>query len=290
MATIGRRRARRTPRSGASRTAGVRGAGATDVGHARDVNQDVIVVEPDLGLYIVLDGMGGRNAGEVAARLAGERVVDYVRQEARVLRRWPRRVIERAFDAATEALYLAGLQLEQRRGMGTTAVACLVVDPTLAVIAHVGDSRAYLLRDGELVQLTRDHSLVQELVDQGKLSPAGARRSSQRHVITRKLGHFSVRTDVQERTLEPGDRLLLCSDGLHGYTPERSIRRVLASRGDPAQLAHELVALALRGRAPDNVSAVVIAVDGAPSGERPRSPRRPARVARVAGPKKTTRR
>ena len=110
-------------------------------------------------------------------------------------------------------------------------MACVVVDPTRVVIAHVGEGRAYLLRDGKLAQLTRRHSAVQELVDRGKLSPRSARRSPKRHVITRSLGHRTVRPDVRERRLRAGDRLLLCSDGLHGYTPARVIRRVLAGDG-----------------------------------------------------------
>jgi protein phosphatase len=262
----------RTPLS-----APIRGAGETDVGSVRDRNEDVVLVEPDLGLYAVFDGMGGSNAGDVAARMASERIADYVREKAHLLRRNPARVLERALHAASDAVIMASVNTEHLHGMRTTVVACLVVDPVRAVIAHVGDSRAYLLRDGELAQLTRDHSLVQELVDEGKLSPRGARRSRRRNLVTRAVGRTSVllEVDMQELALEPGDRLLLCSDGLHGYTPARLIRRVLAGDGTPEQLALSLVDLALSRPAPDNVSAVVISVDGggAPATQRSSSAR-----------------
>ncbi len=247
----------------------MRGAGETDVGHVRDRNEDVLLVEPDLGLYAVLDGMGGANAGDIAAKLASEVIANDVWEQARIRRRSPRRrpprqLLEYAFHDASADVIIAGETKEQCRGMRTTAVACLVVDPTRVVVAHVGDSRAYLFRAGELAQLTHDHTVAQELVDAGQLSASSARRSPKRHWLTRALGRTSVplRVDVREQTLRPGDRVLLCSDGLHGYIPARSIRRVLAAEATPEQVAHELVALALRGEAPDNISAVVISVEG----------------------------
>jgi len=227
------------------------------------VNQDAILVAPDLGLYAVLDGMGGHPAGDVASRTAAAVMAEYMRMRARSRRRWPRQVLDQAIRAASEMLYWEGQRNEHLREMGTTVVACLVVDPTHVVIAHVGDSRAYLLRAGKLAQLTRDHSLVQERVDRGELTPRSARRSRKRHTITRSVGHRTVRPDVRERRLRAGDRLLLCSDGLHGYTPARLIRRVLEGDGSAEELAQALVDLALSRPAPDNVSAVVIAVGGA---------------------------
>jgi protein phosphatase len=258
----GRQRKGRTARTPPSDW--VHGAGETDVGHVRDQNEDVLIVEPELGLYAVLDGMGGANAGDVAARMAAECISDYVRQETDLRRRDPERLLRYAVHHASNAVIDAGESIAEYRGMRTTAVVCLVVDPTRVLVAHVGDSRAYLLRDGELTALTRDHTLVQELVEEGRLTPRGARRSRRRHLLTRALGRTSVllKVDVWDQTLRPGDRLLLCSDGLHGYTPARSIRRVLAADRTPAQVAHELVALVLRGRAPDNTSAVVISVNG----------------------------
>jgi len=269
VAAIERQRGRRSTRNGMLRVARVRGAGTTNIGHVRDRNEDVILVDPELGLYAVFDGLGGRSAGDVAAKLASEVVAGHVRDQARIRRRSPRRrspgqLLEYALHDASTDVIIAGETKEQCRGMRTTAVACLVVDSTRVVVAHAGDSRAYLLRDGELTALTRDHTVAQELVDAGQLSPRSVRRSPKRHRLTRALGRTRValRVDVREQPLRPGDRLLLCSDGLHGYTPARSIRRVLAGDGTPEQIAHELVALALAGKAPDNVSAVVICVSG----------------------------
>jgi protein phosphatase len=127
--------------------------------------------------------------------------------------------------------------------MGTTVVACLVVDPTYAVIAHAGDSRAYLLRDGQLTALTSDHTAAP-------------------HMLTRNLGReYGVHPDLRELALSTGDRLLLCSDGLYGGVPVGAIRRVLGSSSAPERVAHQLVARVLKGEASDNVSAIVIAVD-----------------------------
>ncbi len=273
------------------------GGGETHRGHVRDSNQDVILVEPDLGLYAVLDGMGGANAGDVAARMAGETIVDCVRAKSRIRRRSPHQLLRLALDTAAIEVLRAAEQRLEYRGMGTTVVACLVVGPTRVVIGHAGDSRAYLLRGGELIALTRDHTVAQRLLDEG------ARKIDEmtRHLLTRNLGReYGARADVVEQTLEPGDRLLLCSDGLYGGTGIGAIRRVLGSSDTPDRVAHSLVALALRGRASDNISAIVIAVDGGPvraaahrrspraqasSGDRaPTSPRR--RAAARSGPRR----
>ncbi len=170
-------------------------------------------------------------------------------------------MLECALRFASTNVFEAAKTRPDYRRMGTVAVACLVVDPTRAVIAHVGDSRAYLLRDGKLARLTRDHIAWIKIAESNRL------RSNRRRgtpVFTQCLGARRVHPDIIEVMFKPGDRLLLCSDGLHGYTPTRSSRRVLAGEGTPEQLAHRLIELALRGEAPDNVSAVVVSTgDGA---------------------------
>jgi PPM family protein phosphatase len=243
-------------------TALVRGAGETHRGHVRSENQDVLIVEPRLGLYAVLDGMGGTSAGDVAAHLAARSIAACIRQKTRTRQRSAEELLHLAIRTASLEVFTAGVRKREHLGMGTTVVACLVVDPTRVVIGHVGDSRAYLLRDGRLAALTRDHTVVQAMVDVGELSLDAAGRYPERHALTRCVGNPRGDPDVAEHRLRPGDRLLLCSDGLHGIAPARWIRRVLAGRGTPAQLAHRLVELALHFSAPDNVSAVVIAVDG----------------------------
>jgi PPM family protein phosphatase len=263
------RRRRPTPA-----TPRISAAGATHAGHVRLDNEDAILIEQELGLFAVLDGIGGHQAGEVAARLAAESITASVRQAAH-RRRWSRHVIERAILTAGAEVFRAGIQERDHFGMGTTVVACLIALPSRAVIAHVGDSRAYLLRDGKLEAVTRDHSMVQELVDAGELSARAAKRHPRRHVISRFLGRAGEYPDLVELALRRGDRLLLCSDGLHDYAPEGEIGRVLARRGGVEEIAGRLVQLALRCCTPDNISAVVIEVEGGRAGRA--AARRPAR-------------
>jgi PPM family protein phosphatase len=268
------------------------GGGETHRGHVREDNQDVILIESALGLYAVLDGMGGANAGDVAARMAGQAIAACIRKKSRIRRHSPRQLLELALQTANVEVFTAAQQRRDYRGMGTTVVACLVVDPTHVVIGHAGDSRAYLLRDEELVALTRDHTVAQDLFDVGELSFHEMERSPDKHRLTRNLGHgYGVRLDVLEQTLKPGDRLLLCSDGLYGGTSVGSIRRVLASRDAPEQVANELVELVLRGKASDNISAIVLAVEGGRvrAAKDRRSSRTQSRPPRASGPRKARR-
>jgi protein phosphatase len=269
-----RRRRRRLARTGTQ----VHGAGDSHRGHVLTENQDAIVLRPELGLYAVLDGIGGGPAGDVAAQLAGEVIAATLLRD-RNRRRRPRQALELALRIASGVVYAVGEKVPDCRGMGTTAVACLIAPPSRAVIGHLGDSRAYLLRGGKLAALTRDHSVVQQLIDAGEITARKAKHHPRRHALTRSVGG-SDRPDVVEQELRPGDRLLLCSDGLHGYVPESAIRRVLAGRGVPEQIARRLVELALKGEALDNVSAVVIEVGGRAGVEERRPKRGRAQAAR----------
>jgi protein phosphatase len=236
--------------------------GETHRGHIRETNQDVILVDPDLGLYALLDGMGGANAGDVAARLAGEEIATSIRRMSRIRRRSPRQALELALHTAAVEVFMAAEKQLAYRGMGTTVVACLVVEPTHVVIGHAGDSRAYLLRDGKLRALTRDHTVAQRLVDAGALRVDEVESCPQKHFLTRNLGReYGVQPDVLDLELKQGDRLLLCSDGLYGGAPVGSIQRVLGSREAPTRVARRLVELALRGEAADNISAIVLAAE-----------------------------
>jgi len=235
-------------------------ASKTDTGHRRRRNEDSHVVRPPL--FAVADGMGGAQAGEVASRLAAaaldepqasadgngeQRIVELV-QEAN------RRVFQRSLeDAATQ-------------GMGTTMTVALVDDAAGTVsFGHVGDSRAYRVRDGELVQLTEDHSLVGELVRSGRLSPQEAGTHPQRSVITRAVG-TEPDVDVDTFTVEgrPGDVFLLCSDGLTDMVEEDAIRAAVnASGGDLDRAARALVDAANAGGGEDNITVVLFRLDGA---------------------------
>lgn len=243
-------------------TTHVSGAGETHRG-GRPSNQDVLILEPELGLYAVLDGMGGAAAGETAARLASEALVEFIRKHSTSERFTPRELLEFAIDRAAAAVYLAGKQRPECSGMGTTVVACLVTDATCVIVGHVGDSRAYLLREGRFQVLTRDHTIAQRFIDDGELSPDSAERSFLKNILTRNLGDENgVQAEMLEMTLQAGDRVLLCSDGLYGCVPPEAIQRVLGSGEAPKEIAQTLIKRALKsGEATDNVSAVVLDVD-----------------------------
>jgi PPM family protein phosphatase len=239
---------------------GFRLGASSDRGRMREGNEDSFVASGHLAA--VADGMGGHLAGEVASAAATE--------ELRSLQDggpW------REGRSAGEALKRAVLEANRRiremaagdkslEGMGTTITA-LVEDGDVIHLAHVGDSRAYLLRGGELSQLTEDHTLVQELVKQGKLRPEDAKRHPQGSIITRALGvDPDVQVDTATFKIVAGDRLLLCTDGLSGVVDQTSIRNVLLRTRDPQQASERLIALANEQGGPDNITVVVLDARG----------------------------
>ena len=238
-------------------SAGLRSAGDTNVGKVRSTNEDALIIEPELGLYAVLDGMGGANAGDVASQLARDTIRAFVQDRVKTLE--PKELLEAAIVAGSAAVFAAAENNPDRHGMGTTVVACIIVEPTYLVVAHVGDSRAYLLRGGRLQALTRDHTIVEELASRGVLSADEVDRHPYKNVLSRNLGaRADARVDVVELELTPGDRLLLCSDGLYNYAAVDAIQYVLGSGDAPEHVAHDLIELALRGGGGDNVSTLVI--------------------------------
>jgi protein phosphatase len=234
----------------------IRAAGDSHVGSVRSANEDAIIVDDDLGLYAVLDGMGGAMAGDVAARLARDTLSQFVRANRRKLR--PRDLMDAAIQASAHAVHEASWARRDRNGMGTTVVACLIDNKT-AVLGHVGDSRGYLLRDGRLTQLTRDHTVVAELVERGTITAEEAEHHVYKNVLSRNLGSRpDAKVDITEVELAQGDRLLLCSDGLYGYSTHEGIQYLLGSDGQAAAVVDELIELALRGGGGDNVSAIIV--------------------------------
>lgn len=216
-----------------------------------------MVVDPPRGLYVVLDGMGGANAGDIASQTARDAIRDFVAK--RRLTMEPKALLEAAIQYGSAAVWNAAQQARERHGMGTTVVACLVVDAKRALIAHVGDSRAYLLRQGRLQSLTRDHTIVEELIDRGILAPEEADRHPYKNVLSRNLGAKpETRVDMFDLELRPGDRLLLCSDGLYGYASTEAMQYLLGSGDPPETVARDLIDLALRGGGGDNISTIVI--------------------------------
>jgi serine/threonine protein phosphatase PrpC len=238
-----------------------RAAALTDRGRVRKRNEDAYLVAPRARLLAVADGMGGHAAGDVASRLAIQTLEAAFARAPSPRIRAPalaRRLLG-AFDAANESILQHARLHRETSGMGTTLTALMPLQSSAqAVIAHVGDSRAYRVRDGELVQLTRDHTWVQQQVDAGMLAPAEARRHRLASVLSRVLGTESVGpADTFVIDVLPGDRYLLCSDGLTNMIEDADLRAMLI-REQPLELhARDLVEAAnLRG-GHDNVTVIL---------------------------------
>ena len=233
----------------------VRFGGASDVGALRRHNQDAWSASPGSGLWLVADGMGGAAAGDVASRLAIEEVGRLVANGT---------PLPDAVAAAHDAIAAAPAAGRGSAGMGTTLVALRLAGGRYE-LAWVGDSRIYRLRSGQLVQLTRDHSLVQDMVDDGQITAAEARSHPQRNIITRALGALSSpapRVDRREGSVQAGDVFLLCTDGLNGELDDDRIQSILVDSKDPQDAARKLVAAAVAAGGQDNVTAVVVAARG----------------------------
>jgi PPM family protein phosphatase len=227
---------------------------ATDVGRVRGHNEDAYLIDDQLGLVAVADGMGGHQAGEVASATALEALRAAVTSGEG---------IRDAVTAANEAVYEKSTTDERLRGMGTTLTAATLATGATLLLGHVGDSRAYLLHDGQLRRLTTDHSLVEELIQAGEITPAEAESDPRRSMITRALGiEPDVDVDLYPTPLTSGDRLLFCSDGLTGMVSEDEIRSVLTEEADPGAAARRLIEAANRAGGIDNITVLVVdAVD-----------------------------
>jgi protein phosphatase len=248
----------------------------TDPGLRRSSNEDSFCTRADLGLFIVADGMGGHVAGEVASRIAVETIQTFISETAGADRHrtWPfpyepaiseeANRLKAAFRLANRQIASAMADSTDLRGMATTASAVLA-SSTRACVAHVGDSRVYALRSGSLVQLTNDHSWVEEQVRAGTLTPSAARQHPWRNVVTRALaGGDDPEVDVVDLTPNIGDRFLLCSDGLFAVVQNEQIAGVLSDgAASLQQMCDRLVAAANAGGGPDNITTLVLQVDAA---------------------------
>ncbi|HKL61723.1 MAG TPA: Stp1/IreP family PP2C-type Ser/Thr phosphatase [Woeseiaceae bacterium] len=243
----------------------------TDTGKVRDHNEDAIATQPDIGLMVLADGMGGYNAGEVASGIAVKTVFDLVgeatnredRGEVEPTSGLMRQtiVLRDAISRANKIIYQTAQSQPQCEGMGTTIVACLFYDDRVS-IAHVGDSRAYRLRADQFQQLTLDHSLLQELVDRGFYSPEEAQRSTNRNYVTRALGvEPGVEVEVQEYEVEREDVYLLCSDGLPDMVEDEDIHLTISTFSDSLDVVgQQLVQLTNDHGGRDNVSIMLARV------------------------------
>ena len=248
-------------------------AARTDPGLRRTQNEDCHIAQPELGLFVVADGVGGHAGGSIASRIAVDAIASAAEATASLkpadrwllpfdaaLSRGANR-LRVGFDLANQRIAERVASASALQGMATTAVAVLVEGLT-AALAHAGDSRAYLFRPTGLTRLTRDHSWVEEQVRAGVLTAAAAREHPWRNIVTRVLSaEEGAAPDVSELTLRPGDRLLLCTDGLSSVLPEAEIHRVLSDHADLQAACDTLVRLVTVRGAPDNVTAIIIHID-----------------------------
>ena len=246
-------------------------ASLTDPGRVRDHNEDCIESRPEIGLYVLADGMGGYNAGEVASGMATSlisggmqevwrpREVERLgREECKAL---SERLIREQIARANAAIYTTSQNNPECTGMGTTLVVCLFFDDFVTV-AHIGDSRLYRLRGETMEQVTRDHSLLQEQLDSGLITPDEAKLSQNKNLVTRALGiDPSVEPEVHVYETRPEDIYLLCSDGLSDMVEDEEIRLTLITlKSNPSLTVQQLVQAANDNGGRDNISAMLIRI------------------------------
>lgn len=244
---------------------------ASDTGHVRNNNQDACLALlfsaevtgglPPMGVFIVADGMGGHHDGELASAMAVRAIADHVIEgivRPHIMgqeRTSEQRTIP---EVLTESLQQANQKVQENVPSGGTTATCAVIRGDLAYIAHVGDSRAYLLSGDNTEVITRDHSLVQRLQELGQLTAEEAETDPRRHMLYRALGQGDIiEVDTATRRLPAGARLLLCSDGLWGVVDDERIREIISQYSDPQEACNWLVAEANKGGGPDNISAVL---------------------------------
>ncbi|HTY48978.1 MAG TPA: Stp1/IreP family PP2C-type Ser/Thr phosphatase [Steroidobacteraceae bacterium] len=246
----------------------LRFVGQTDTGKVREHNEDTIANDPDIGLMVLADGMGGYNAGEVASGIAVKTILNLVREsveredlgahDAGSGMSRPSIILRDAIQRANKIIYQTARAQPQCEGMGTTVVSALMYDNRICV-AHVGDSRLYRLRADKFEQVTMDHSLLQELVDRGFYSPEEAQRAANKNYVTRALGvEPNVEVEIQEVPVQKGDFYVLCSDGLSDMVEDDDIHLTISTFGANLDtVAKQLIQLANDNGGRDNVSVVM---------------------------------
>jgi serine/threonine protein phosphatase PrpC len=242
-------------------------SGRTDVGRRRPHNEDAYLTDDELGLFVVCDGVGGNAKGEVASAESVDLVHSWVKRWRKTIEAFQaqpspenenvvRRLLESAVQSACYMVFGMGELDPQHRGMSSTLSSLLCVGP-MGFIAQVGDSRVYLLRGRQCVQLTEDHTLVNFRLKLGLITPEEAANAPGKNVITRAVGHQDyVEVDTTTVPLQPGDRFLLCSDGLHGYLEDLN-EMVEQLRGEREEVANRLVDVANHRGGRDNITVVV---------------------------------
>lgn len=236
----------------------LRAVARTDVGRRRRANEDCYALAPALGLYLVADGMGGHTAGQVASELAAQAAVNSLRALVDSSSTSLTEKLRYSVAAANREILDTAQRKPELAGMGTTLVALLAA-PDRIGLAHVGDSRAYLVRGGKIRQLTDDHSLVAELVRRREITESAARGHPHRHVLTRALGvRRSVEADLVELTPAVGDCFVLCSDGLTGHIQDHEIAALVSGEEDIERAAQSLIDEANARGGEDNITVVLV--------------------------------
>ena len=243
---------------------------ATDTGRARSNNEDSVALDAASALAVLADGMGGYNAGEVASSMA----TGFIKTE---LGRWlqeaganaadseVRRAMDICVDNANRAIFNAANANPQYAGMGTTLVVALFRG-TRVLIGHVGDSRAYRLRGGRLMQMTRDHSLLQEQIDAGLITPEQASFSSNKNLVTRAVGvEDTVLLEIHQHEVHPGDLYLLCSDGLSDMLDDETLSQLLQGYDELEEAGNALIAAANEAGGKDNIAVILVRAPGTPA-------------------------
>ncbi|HXU81021.1 MAG TPA: Stp1/IreP family PP2C-type Ser/Thr phosphatase [Polyangia bacterium] len=246
---------------------------ATDVGKKREHNEDNFLIDSKLSLFVVADGMGGHASGEVASHIAvhemrnaieskKELIEGFAAKDGKVLTQDLLAIMEQAVGNACAAIFQKGKAEADKRGMGTT-ISALLMAGERAFVAHVGDSRIYMVRQGQVIQLTEDHSLINELIRRGKVTKEGLGRSpysAYKNAVTRAVGVYeTVQVDTMDLEVLPGDQFLICSDGLHAYLDDRQIIDHLANP-NVTNVPAKLVDLANERGGQDNITALVIRI------------------------------
>jgi protein phosphatase len=248
----------------------------SDPGRKRAHNEDAFYRNDELGFYVVADGVGGHSKGEVASQEAVEQLESWILRSRNDLAalfsdlrsgiddaRWEiRRLLESGVQAACYMIFGMAEQDPEKRGMSTT-ISALLVGESMCFAAHVGDSRVYRLRDREVLQVTEDHTLINYKLKHGLITEEEAATAKGKNVITRAVGHKDhVQIDTADLDIEPGDRFLLCSDGLHGYFHSESEVADLLASGSLVAGVHAAIALANQRGGKDNITAVAVEVQG----------------------------
>jgi protein phosphatase len=246
-------------------------ATCTDPGMVRSHNEDSIAADPVNGLVVLADGMGGYNAGEVASGMATTVIVTEMRQILASTKPYDiaqgsneeiaAKLVREQVLKANSSIYQAAQSQAQYAGMGTTLVVCLYYDNRM-LVAHLGDSRLYMLRDGKFSQVTRDHSLLQEQIDSGIITPEQAKKAQHKNLVTKALGiDPTVEPEIHEYQTKQGDIYLLCSDGLCDMVEDEDIGMTLQTLGGNLKLAaQQLVQMANDNGGRDNVSVILVRV------------------------------